>query len=246
MIKKIIRKRAKRSKIWLMPKEELIELTKNSERLGNILKAFNLENKGGNVSTLKRRLNEERIDYSHIKLGLDANKGRTFDIKPLDNDELFRENSPHARETAKRYIIKQKLIPYKCAICGFEGQWNGKDLVLILDHINGVSNDHRLKNLRFLCPNCNAQQETFAGKNNKRIKDNFCIDCGKKISNTSIRCQSCANKFQMKDRCKRPSKETLEIKIKTMSNTQIGKEYGVSEASVRKWLKYYNLTRISK
>ena len=28
-----------------------------------------------------------------------------------------------------------------------------------------------------------------------------------------------------------------------MSNTQIGKEYGVSEASVRKWLKYYNLTR---
>ena len=36
MIKKIIRKRAKRSKIWLMPKEELIELTKNSERLGDI------------------------------------------------------------------------------------------------------------------------------------------------------------------------------------------------------------------
>jgi hypothetical protein len=46
-----------------------------------------------------------------------------------------------------------------------EPVWLGKPLVLILDHINGKHNDHRLVNLRLLCPNCNSQQPTFAGKN---------------------------------------------------------------------------------
>ena len=245
MIEKNIKKRAKRSKNWLMPKNELEKLTKNSERLGDILKVFNLENKGGNVNTLKRRLNEEGIDYSHIKLGLDANKGRTFDIKPLDKDELFRENSPHSRLTVKRRIIAEHLIPYKCSICGFEGKWNGKDLVLILDHINGISNDHRLENLRFLCPNCNSQQETFAGRNNihKNNKEhNHCIDCGCDILDTSIRCSKCCNKY-LKNKSHRPSKEILEQEIKKLSNIKIGKKYGVNEGSVRKWLKKYGIKR---
>lgn len=168
MIERIIKKRAKRSKIWNMPHDELVELTKNSSTIGDILKVFGLENKGGNHHTIKRRLDEEQIDYSHIPLGLNANKGRKFDVKPIDFLELFRINSPHSRLTVKKYILKYNLLPYKCSCCGFEGRWQDKDLVLVLDHINGISNDHRLENLRFLCPNCNSQQETFAGKHNKK------------------------------------------------------------------------------
>lgn len=168
MITRVIKKRVKRSKIWLMPTDELKELVKNSNTIGDILKVFDLPNRGGNHHTLKRRLDEEKIDYSHIPLGLNANKGRTFDVAPIEYDELFRENSPHSRSTVKKYILRDNLIPYKCDCCGFNGQWNGKELVLILDHINGINNDHRLSNLRFLCPNCNSQQDTFAGKNNKR------------------------------------------------------------------------------
>ena len=44
---------------------------------------------------------------------------------------------------------------------------NGKPLVLQLDHINGISNDNRIENLRFLCPNCHAQTESFAGRNKR-------------------------------------------------------------------------------
>lgn len=171
MIERVVKKRAKRSIIWKMPTEEFKELVKNSKTIADILKPFNLENKGGNHHTVKRRMDEENIDYSHIKLGLDANKGRKFDIKPIEFNELFRENSPHSRNTVKKYIIKNNLIPYKCEQCGFEGKWFGKDLVLVLDHINGVNNDHRLENLRFLCPNCNSQQSTFAGKNVYKIKE---------------------------------------------------------------------------
>ena len=243
MIKKVIKKRAKRSRIWLLPHDDLVNLVNKSKTFKEVLDYFGLSGCGGNISTLKRRLEEENINYSHIPCGLDANKGRKFDIEPIPFEELFCENSKHSRCTLKRRIIKDNLIPYKCSICGQEPIWNDETLVLVLDHINGIRNDNRIENLRFLCPNCNSQQDTFAGKNNKRIDDNFCIDCGKHISKNSKRCKFCANKLQNSKICKRPTKEILENKIKTMSNTQIGKEYDVSEASVRKWLKYYNLTR---
>jgi len=40
-------------------------------------------------------------------------------------------------------------------------------LTLDIDHINGDWSDCKLNNLRFLCPNCHRQTDTFAGKNIK-------------------------------------------------------------------------------
>ena len=65
----------------------------------------------------------------------------------------------------KTQLIKHNIIDYKCSECGNTGFWNNKPLSLDLDHINGINTDDRLENLRFLCPNCHRQTETFAGKN---------------------------------------------------------------------------------
>ena len=95
---------------------------------------------------------------------LKFNENRKF---PTEN--ILVENSSYARHNLKRRILEEKLIQYKCACCNLENEWNDKPIVLQLDHINGVNNDHRLENLRFLCPNCHSQQDTYAAKNRHNV-----------------------------------------------------------------------------
>lgn len=42
--------------------------------------------------------------------------------------------------------------------------WEGDELVFVLDHINGDWKNHRISNLRMICPNCNSQLETTKHK----------------------------------------------------------------------------------
>jgi hypothetical protein len=66
----------------------------------------------------------------------------------------------------KRRLMSGGLLQAKCSECGLT-EWRGSRLVL--DHVNGDPRDHRLENLRLLCPNCNSQTPTFAGRN-KRLR----------------------------------------------------------------------------
>lgn len=78
------------------------------------------------------------------------------------DEEVFVEGSTYCRGKLKARILKKKLLSYVCEECGMGPEWNGKVLVLHLDHKNGINNDNRLKNLRFLCPNCHTQTETYS------------------------------------------------------------------------------------
>ena len=65
-----------------------------------------------------------------------------------------------------RRLIKEGILPYECKSCGIT-EWGGKEISLELDHIDGNSRNHLLDNLRWLCPNCHSQTDTFRSRNIK-------------------------------------------------------------------------------
>lgn len=74
-----------------------------------------------------------------------------------------------------------------------------------------------------------------------KSKKCYCIDCGAEVSKGAERCIECAKIFSRK--VNRPSKEELyEHLIKIQGNfTQAGSYYGVSDNTIRKWCKAYDI-----
>ena len=68
-----------------------------------------------------------------------------------------------SRRCITNNIQKHNLLEYKCGDCSIS-TWGGEKLILDLDHINGIRDDHRKDNLRYLCPNCHSQTHTFRNK----------------------------------------------------------------------------------
>ena len=74
-----------------------------------------------------------------------------------------------SRNTVKRHLIEAGILENVCEVCGLR-DWLSRPLVMELDHRNGIRNDHRLENLRMLCPNCHSQTETHGARNKKRLR----------------------------------------------------------------------------
>ncbi len=136
---------------------------------------------GGNLTKLKKLIDKHSIDCSHFT-GQLWSKGKTAldDPRIGKGKEIFVENSSASSLYVRSILKKKKLLEYCCVLCGNTGSWQNKELTLQLDHINGNSKDHRLENLRWLCPNCHTQTETFCGKNinngKKKVSDEAIIE----------------------------------------------------------------------
>jgi len=231
--------RRKTNPIWQIPLDELKKITAESSSLAVIFKHFKMSSASANYRVLKQRLSEEEINYSHISLGVGSNKGRKFHGMGVPLSEVMVENSSYHRGSLKKRLIKNGMLKNKCAICDLEPIWQDKKLVMVIDHINGKGNDHRLENLRLLCPNCNSQTPTFSGRHRK--KRYYCKECGegKKTKNGEL-CSSCSariNGFERRKVKNRPSTEQLLKEIEETNYCAVGKKYGVSDNAIRKWLK---------
>lgn len=112
----------------------------------------------GNFETLDKYIALYGIDTAHFRKNTKAHGKGGY--KPVALSDVMTRNSQYARSALRRRLIKDQMLEYKCQICGIS-EWRGAKLNLRLDHINGVNNDHRMCNLRFVCPNCDSQLPTF-------------------------------------------------------------------------------------
>ena len=99
--------------------------------------------------------------------------------KKYPDEVVFTEESSYPRHSLKARILERNLIEYRCACCGIGPEWHGKPMPLILDHINGINNDNRLENLRFVCSNCDTQLPTYKSKNKRVVNptgDGTCLE----------------------------------------------------------------------
>jgi 5-methylcytosine-specific restriction endonuclease McrA len=67
----------------------------------------------------------------------------------------------------KNRLIREGVKKNVCENCGCS-EWQGKQINLELHHIDGKRQNHKLSNLKLLCPNCHSQTDSFRAKN-KRI-----------------------------------------------------------------------------
>jgi len=225
-------------------KDELINLLDNSISFrGFLLKIGSSFNGSSAYNSIKKQLTNLGIEIPKYK----KITNQRFDR--LSDDEVFIENSKYSRYHLKLRIIKYKIIKYKCNVCENFGSWKGEKLSLQLEHKNGINNDNRIENLCFLCPNCHSQTDTYSGKKlkNRKQKDikkivkkernkNKCI-CGSEIHRTSQKCSKCAMNSIRK--VNRPEYMQLLLDIEELGYCGTGRKYGVSDNSIRKWIKKY-------
>lgn len=234
----------KSSKLNDISKEEFKDIVLNSFSISEVTKkcGFKTWKSGGGRDRVIQRIKNEGININHFKV-----HGRQHEKPPvnkiIDPNTVLKKKSNSNRITIKSIVLRENLVEYRCAICGNKGMWNGRKLSLQLHHIDGDITNNEVENLNFLCPNCHSQTDNYGYKNVKHgeKKKFFCTVCGEKISKHTRTgmCKTCASKARI---INVPSKDELIKNIKEIKfKKYICFHYGVSEKTLEKWLKIYEL-----
>lgn len=174
------------SKSWT--DSQLVEAVRSSTRLIEVASKLYSTYAASHYSTIKYHIARLRLDCSHFE-NLAPNRVKLKEDLFVVWDFVGNLN---------RIRLRLREIRYSCEACGNTGDWNGKPLILQMDHKNGNRNDNRLDNLRWLCPNCHSQTETFGSKNRK---SKMVPNPSPFRSTISLTCSGCGKPFQArKDR----------------------------------------------
>lgn len=147
-------------------RELLEELVQSSLSVAEVIRKLGLKQAGGNHSHITRRIVKYGIDSSHF-MGSVARANTRHKPNKLEASKILIGNRLNGRRESAfrlRRALVDSGIPEQCA-CGLKTEWNGKKLVLQVDHKDGDFSNNRIENLRFICPNCHSQTENFGAKN---------------------------------------------------------------------------------
>lgn len=150
-------------RIMSLSRQELEQAVANNSTITGLCETLSVSR--GRLKTIKSQCNKHKIDYSHLE-HIRANK-------QLILEKIFRifNSSKEKGFNSYRQALIQTGRKKICELCNIGEEWNGKKLVLQVDHIDGNQYNHLESNFRYLCPNCHSQTDTFTSKNIKIQKE---------------------------------------------------------------------------
>lgn len=236
-----------------VPSSEFRSLCVSCASFSEMLILLGLARVSSNYEAIRKRAESDGIVLS-FPSGLTARKGRRFPgQRRIPSDELFRRGTRHSGRTLKDRLLADGIVEDRCSVCGLEPVWMESPLVLRLDHIDGDTSNNERGNLRLICPNCDSQTPTFAGRNKWRLDyEALAVRLGRQCqcggiirSKTASSCTSCSAKMRGMDSRvvpERPSAEVLLASVLSRGYSATGRTYGVSDNAIRKWLRGYGIT----
>lgn len=220
--------------------ELIIKYIKESNTIADVLRKLGLDPRGRNYKIVKDVIKEFSIETSHF-MGKAHCKNKVGKCQPW-NDILIENSTIILGTSRKKRLIQEGLLTNNCYNCKLS-MWLDKPISLQIDHINGNNTDHRLENLRLLCPNCHSQTNTYAGKNIKKSyktnpkhnEKNFC-KCGELKGVRNALCKACFNKHKSDTltKIKWPENDILIKMVYNLGYSGTGRSLGVSDNSVKK------------
>lgn len=142
-------------------KELLEENIKNCYSFAELARRLGLKPEGSNPKTLKKKLIEFNVDFSHFTgQGWNRPEHPKFGCYALPLESILTTDSKMSSYNIKKRLFNNNIKKKQCEICGIT-EWNGKEITFQLHHINGNNEDNRLENLQILCPNCHSQTDNF-------------------------------------------------------------------------------------
>lgn len=145
-------------------REVLEPLLRQVTSFNQLAKLIGIKATGSNTTNLKRRCVEYNLDLSRMT-GQGHNKGKQARNK-LHYSHFLVERNPLDRRLEAPILRRAMIesgIKYECTgdNCILVDVWNGKLLRLHIDHKDGNYWNNKRVNLRFLCPNCHSQTDTW-------------------------------------------------------------------------------------
>lgn len=220
---------------YIYTKQALESAVENSKCFSEVCRALGMPNSGNSYQRMRRKINEHEIDTSHFidprKAGF-INSGIS-EKKHFSKILVIGKKDREKSKTLRRALIESGRL-YVCEKCGLGPKWKEEELTLHVDHVNGDWSNCTQSNIRFLCPNCHSQTSTYCNK-----KGNKCCNCNKKIGNNHKWCIRCSGLFGFRKRKveNRPPLNVLQKEVEELGYVGTGKKYGVSDNSIRKWIK---------
>lgn len=231
--------KTKRQRYERYTEEILREAVAGSRTISDVLRHLGHTRINGNIHAhVAKRIRGFAIDTSHFDMAhVYANLKRS---EPRTAEQIL-VRSTSGNRVAGRYL-RRSLIEIgrelRCGVCGLY-TWNGKPITLQVEHRDGDWQNNEPDNLLFICPNCHSQTETYCIKNSEKYR----IMVAREKEKKRLR-QGKARIYHERPKARktqRPPREILEHLIESQSMVAIGKKFGVSDNSVRKWAKIYGL-----